>query len=109
MNTTLKRLSTEHGTLLNGEIYSTNRNENHFFKKYQGFGISESELEICKKHGIKKIRIRYCGRKKNIIYEVPFKYTEYFEKYSYEKDGVIDRQVILPTKEMKVLGEEILE
>lgn len=84
--------------------YVTNRSSEHFFKKYQGFGISVSEISICKQNHVNEIVIWYHGKKENIIYSIELEMVEYCEIY----DNNGDEQYIIPINKMIILGKEIL-
>lgn len=97
-------IETDYGVINNRmRRYFSNRNEKHFFKKFQGFGISLTEIDLCKKHHVKKINIKYHGTKKNYIYQFDMEHLDYFPTYEYEGD----EQVILQIKDGKLIGEEI--
>lgn len=93
---------TEYGTINYyhemGSSYVTHRKKEHFFKKYQGFGISESEIRIAKMKRLYWIMILYHkDNKTNIPYRIELNKTKYFEKYNNEGD----MQIIIPIKEME--------
>lgn len=101
--TTKKIIETDHG-IINKEKnrYFTHRRPEHYFKKYQGFGISTTEIEIAKNEGCTHIIIKYHGRKKNILYKIKMNYLQYMKKYDFNGD----EQIILPEKEMTIIGTE---
>lgn len=97
-------VETRHGIIsYESRRYFTHRRPEHFFKKYQGFGISLTELEICYNERVDHILIKYHGTKKNILYKIPLQYLQYMQKYN--NNG--DEQIIIPIKEMSVVGEEV--
>ena len=96
-------VETEHGIItFEAKRYFTHRRPEHFFKKYGGFGISTSELAICYTEHVENIVIKYHGKKKNVIYKIKLDYLKYLPRY--DNDG--DKQIIIPIKEMKKVGEE---
>ena len=79
--------------------YVTDRKPRHFFKIWQGFGISTEILETLKDTFANKVVIRYFGRNFT-IYKSDLKdwldndkSTDYID----DTDGYPDRQRILPT------------
>ena len=48
---------------INNKIYYSNRNEKHFMKKYQGFGISVSIIKQLLEAGCEDVFITYKGKK----------------------------------------------
>lgn len=97
---------TPHG-IINKEThrYFTHRTKEHVFKKYQAFAISVSELELAEQGHCNHMVIKYHGTFKNIFYRISLEYLKYFKKH----DNEGDLQVIIPIKEMEVIGEEVLE
>lgn len=98
-----EKASTQHGLILyKHKLYFTHRKTEHYFRKFQGFGISVSEVEIAVHEGCERIRIKYHGIKKNKIFEIPIEYLKFLQRYNFEGD----EQIIIPEKEMKLIGEE---
>lgn len=94
---------TEHGIIsLGPRRYFTHRRPEHFFKKFQGFGISLTEVEICFNEHVDHILIKYWGKQENIFYKIKLSYLKYMKRY----DNNGDEQIILPIKEMEVVGKE---
>lgn len=76
------------------KVYISFRNYNHYFRKYNGLGISASVLEHLKKLGCRKIIFIYTKPDNTQIkYETyPNKFYEVGTKY---RDGENDYQFIL--------------
>lgn len=85
--------------------YYTHRHPEHFFKKFQGFAISVPEVEICNQERVTHIIINYHGKKKNVLYRIDVDYLKYMK--TYDNDG--DVQIILPIRELKVIGTEEIQ
>lgn len=97
-------VETDHGIITKSVgRYFTHRKPEHFFRKYQGFGISITEVEMAKLNHCTHIIIKYHGKRKNILYRILIKYLEFLEIYNFKDD----KQYILPVKEMEIIGEEI--
>lgn len=83
------------GTLKKDGVYVSFRTPEHYFRKYNGFGISTSILINLKRAGCKKILIIYQETP-----ETQIKYSTYpnrfLEKGIIYKDGKRDYQRILP-------------
>jgi hypothetical protein len=108
MATELKVIQTEFGNINTKTLnYFSHRKQEHFFIKYQGFGISVTEVDLCKKYGVKNIVLKYKGKNKNTLYKIKLDYLKYMERYTNEEDGKCDEQYILPIKEMEIIGEEV--
>jgi len=58
------------GTLRKDKTYVTYRNKDHFFRKFEGFGISTKLLMELRRQGCRKIIIVYDIGEKQILYEV---------------------------------------
>lgn len=93
---------TEHG-IINyqhdmGTVYVTHRRSEHFFKKFQGFGISLSELEICYRKRVFWIIFLYHGKESTTIpYRIKLEDIQYAENYN--NNG--DIQKVVPTRDME--------
>jgi len=91
---------TEHG-LINyqhnmGTVYVTHRRPEHFFKKFQGFGISYSELEICFSKRVFWIMFIYYGKNGTTIpYRIKLEDLVYMEEYN--NDG--DKQKVVSVRD----------
>lgn len=98
---------TEHG-IINyrhklGRIYTTHRRPEHYFKKYQGFAISNTEIEVIKEALVEWIIIIYHNDKKEQkVMRINTKYIRYMEEYN--NNG--DVQKIFPEKELEKLDKE---
>lgn len=96
-------VETEHGVIsFENRRYFTHRRPEHFFKKFGGFGISLSELEICYNEHVDHIIIKYYGKEKNILYKIKMDMIKYMKRYN--NNG--DEQVVIPTKDMEIIGYE---
>lgn len=94
---------TQHGII--GKIerrYFTHRRPEHIFKKYQAFGISTTEMEICWNEHVNNIIIKYHGKDKNTYYKIKLEMLKYMKRF----DNKGDEQIIIPIKEMEIVGEE---
>lgn len=80
-------------------------NANHFFRKYQGFAISESVLRQLELKRINQIIIKYRGRTKLFTYQssVP-KYLN-SDIIHFNED---DKQRVMPIRKMMLIGTEDL-
>lgn len=93
---------TEHG-IINytndmGTCYVTHRKKEHFFKKYQGFGISNSELEMAYNKRVYWILIMYHREDgTSIPYRIKMEDVKYLQDYN----NVGDAQKIFPLKMME--------
>lgn len=93
---------TEHGTINYqhgmGITYVTHRRKEHYFKKYQGFAISNSELETAYNKRAYWILILY---HRDDGTSIPYRYkmenTPYLEEYN--NNG--DKQKVFPIKQMQ--------
>lgn len=95
---------TEHG-IINyqhsmGTCYVTHRRKEHYFKKYQGFGVSKSELEIAYNKRVYWILIVY---HKEDGSSIPYRYRmdDIVALEEYNNNG--DIQKIFPVKIMEDL------
>lgn len=95
---------TEHG-IINyqhdmGTVYVTHRRKEHFFKKFRGFAISNSELEIAFNKRVYWIIILYHKEDgSSIPYRFRMNCVKFLEEYT--NDG--DIQKIFPLKELECL------
>lgn len=94
--------STEHGVINYqhslGTVYVTHRRKEHFFKKFRGFGISISELEIAyekRVHWVMFVYHRDDGS--SIPYRVLLNDLHMMEEY--DNDG--DVQKVVPIVDME--------
>lgn len=101
---TTRYISTPHG-IINTELrrYSTIRKPEHYFKKYQGYGISLTEIKEMRRFGVNHIIIRYEGTNRNTIYII--KLEKACEGITYINNE--DEQIIIPEKELNIIGTEI--
>lgn len=88
----------QHGKVVTPTVYQKICRPEHVFKKYEGIGISLTEIETMITNNIKIIRIIYEGTRGRIIYIATTKqYLETTNTHTYEEE---DTQKILPFKEM---------
>lgn len=99
----METTKTIHG-IINHETkkYVTERRPEHYFKKYQGFGISDTELEKARKEGAKTIIIKYHTKTKTIIYMTNINNQNMKQKYTNGED----EQTIIPISELTIIGTE---
>lgn len=95
---------TEHGTINYshemGTCYVTHRRTEHYFIKYKGFGISNSELEIAYNKRVYWIIIIYHNKKgEDIPHRIKMEDVKYLEEY----DNKGDKQKMFPTEKMERL------
>lgn len=100
-------IRTPHGTINYthnmGTVYITHRRPEHFFKKFQGFGISITEIDVCKQENVYWLLFIYHNAKgEEKPYRIKLSETQYLETYTYEGD----EQIIIPVKAMHERGEK---
>jgi hypothetical protein len=98
---------------IEGRIYYTTRTTEHFFRIFEGFGLSIAVYNQLVEHGVKKVLITYCshGVKKYLLTNLNdwFSYGGYYTNLiSVNKELVVDPQFALPISEMKEIREEEL-
>jgi hypothetical protein len=86
------------GTIENG-IYISVRKPQHFFIKYNGFGLTENLLEYIKQEGATHVKIRYLGKKGEEIWLTPVENFNYYGTAYYNK---LDKQLVLTRKYWEV-------
>lgn len=84
-------------------VYVTHRQPEHFFKLHQSFGISETEVEIMRRHHVRKIRIIYHKKGKVKIYEI--NYANFAKLKTYDNNG--DIQIMIPKSELTLKAEGV--
>ena len=92
--------------LARGSVYVTRRRKEHFFRKFNGFGISKSILEWLNRNGIYKVLIIYENEDKS---EVLLKsdITQWIYsgiEWVDSSNGFADVQLVLPVLEMEIEG-----
>jgi len=93
------------GTLSSIRAYVKVLRPQHFFKKYQGFGISITELAKIRDSGVKLILIKYIGS--TTTYNYLSRPEQWFLSeitHEDQSNGYSDFQKVLGTKEMWELG-----
>ncbi|GAH05230.1 unnamed protein product [marine sediment metagenome] len=89
---------TLHGTINKAENrYLAQRKPQHFFRKFQGFGISVTEVMACESAGIDNIVIMYIGTLGTYFYKVAIEKLKDFQRYNFNGD----EQIILRIKDME--------
>lgn len=82
-----------------GWVYVTHRHPHHYFRKFQGFGISEEILERLIKMNVGEIRVVYHGKKgEKVLVTRPYKFLVHGEPYKHPN---FDKQIILAEKEFE--------
>ena len=82
------------GVIKPDRTYISHRNKNHFFRKYNGFGLSAGVIEILKKYDVDIVKIIYT--KVDGTQEVYITNLDKFYKFGViYRDSVIDYQRIL--------------
>ena len=88
------------GNLIDG-VYHTHRK--HFFRIFQGYGLSQYILVELKKNDCKIIRITYVGIKEQKILESSLRdWLECKNTFNFEGN---DLQTVLPEREMKIISQ----
>ena len=100
-------VETEHGVINYrhdmGTVYVTHRRPEHFFKKYQGFAISITELEVCHQENVHWILIMYTNKAgEQTPHRIRLSRLRDFQIY----DNGNDKQVVIPVAYMQKRREE---
>ncbi len=88
----MKNVKIPHQSKIAGVINSfnefvTNRTEKHFFRRYHGFGISRSVLQILRKNNIQKIILIYEKDNKKKLYRARVRdFYELGKEYKFKDD-----------------------
>ena len=99
MSQSIRYMGRIRGLIENG-IYVTERRPEHFFIKYQGFGLSKKILDVLEQKRIKKMSIIYKG-KKTIRYLVNLEdFRKFGIPYTDTTEEKPDEQLILNKKHM---------
>jgi hypothetical protein len=94
----------------NKKIYVTYKNKDHYFRIFQGFGLSEAVIKLLKEKDIELIQIIYDGTKKRTKYLSALRqWEETLNEFTNKEGEQEDPQKVLPVKEMLILNEEELE
>jgi len=97
---------------ISGDVYYTERKPNHFMRKFQGFGISQSVLDKLKEKGVKSVIIKYYRENGGITFFKCEAEKFYISKKSHpyeNKDRItieIDWQRFVSYKDMDIIVEE---
>ena len=88
-------------------IYSKKCKPEHFMGKYQGFGISVSELKEMEKYKVHTIKIYYYGKRVNQLFES--KIIQWINSNKTHVDtsrGANDMQKFVSTRDMVLLNQQ---
>ena len=99
-------LKTQHG-MINVETkeYICERKPEHFFVKFQGFGISMTEIVQCQERGVETIVIHYFG-KRRLKYTFDFSLCTEMPLYNNGHDlQLILKKKVMKEEEIKFGGE----
>ena len=92
------QIHTTHGRIDTTEKrYYCRRSPQHYFRKYQGFGLSVSEVLKMEEHGVTEVVLDYIGKTVTIRYNIPLEKIKTFRKYSFNGDI----QYIMPEKHIR--------
>lgn len=87
-------------------VYITERNPEHFMRKFGGFGISEVVLRKLKELGVSDVQIRYNGKRGLKLYtEGLDKYLRSDKKHIDTSGGFDDPQLFLSVRDFEESGE----
>ena len=91
------------GTIKKDRTYISHRNKEHFFRKYNGFGLSAGVIETLKKYDVEVVKIIYTKvDNTQEIFITPL--NMFFEHGVIYRDGVTDYQRILSINKFKKVG-----
>ncbi len=91
------------GSVDNGTFF-TRRKPEHFFRKFQGFGITKKAIDVLRLNNVEKIQILYEGVKGPIVYTTTIQdYLDKGQSWTNSTGSKHDFQLILATKHMVVL------
>lgn len=83
------------------KIYVTYKTQEHYFRIFQGFALSQAVIDLLKKKEIELIQMVYTGKNKQIKYLSSIKQWEESMNEWNNKEGIQeDPQKVLPVKEM---------
>lgn len=87
---------------IDGEIFETSRKEEHYFRKFEGFGISNNVLKKVLEEGCEIIKIIYTTKQGKKIYHCPIGMFVYsLIEWKDNTLGEIDMQKIVPIKRIQ--------
>lgn len=91
-----------------GKIYISRRNFSlHYFRKFDGYGISRPILDTLKRRGVKKVII--IEKRKGGEFLLASDLDDWFElgmPFNYKfPDGTIDPQLVLPRVYMEIISD----
>jgi hypothetical protein len=87
---------------IKGTTYITQRRPEHFFIKFQGFGLSAGLLRRLKDRHIVEVIILY-SRKDGTQVAYKSLLTDFYDRGEHWTDREADRQLILPVRHMSQL------
>jgi hypothetical protein len=89
---------------LEGRTYVTPRTVAHFFRKFQGFGLSEDVVEELMALGVDWVIFDYVGKEGNKAYRVRLMdVVRFAERWVDDSWGRPDRQLITPISKMQLV------
>jgi hypothetical protein len=94
-----------------GQVYVSYRKPNHYFRMFQGFGISTKILNQLNLEGVKIVKIIYKGVKE-MVYKVPLSdYLNSNKKFVFQDKfnrfgGELDEQKFISVKDMQEVKNE---
>jgi hypothetical protein len=102
---TMNFIKTKYGKIAtSNNRYLTNRNKEHYFVVYGGFGISSTEIEIMIQNQVKEILIYYHHSNKDLtIYKTTLINLILHGRYHNNKG---DEQKVLNIEELETVGTE---
>ena len=85
--------------------YFTERRHNHYYRKYLGFGLSESILKELEADGVTTVQITYLGKtcKKILLTTLQQWLSSQKRDTDLTQKNVIDKQVFVSEKDMTLL------
>ena len=90
------------GIIKKNRTYVSHRNKNHWFRKFNGFGMSASVLKELRQHDVETIKVIYT--KVDDTQEIWMaKVNDFYEKGVIWKDIEFDYQRVLNQKYWKVI------
>lgn len=93
--------------IVKGESYITHRRYEHYFRKFEGFGLSTEVVDELNERGVREVIIIYRNKDgseallRSEMWQWQFQSIVWVDK----SEGFEDEQVILPVKFMEVKGE----
>lgn len=85
-----------------GTVYVTHRQPQHFFRKFQGFAISVSELEVCFEAQVYWLMVIYTNKDGE---QQPYRMRMQDVRYLHDYDNKGDLQKVMPLIKMERLSD----